>query len=289
MRTETEMLELITKVAAEDDRIRAVLLTGSRANPEAPADKYQDYDITYFVKDVTPFYNNMSWIADRFGVPAICQLPELMTHPLLPPVNDGHFIYLMIFSDGVRLDLSIECTPYIDDGEPALTLLDKDGFLPPLPPPSGSHWHIRPPDAKLYADCCNEFWWCLNNVAKGIARDELPYAMEMLQHYVGDMLRQMTEWYIGVQNDFTVSAGKMGKYYKKYLPPSLYEMYTAIYSPCTPEDIWKAVFTISALFRRLALCVAAHFGYIYNQQEDTFMRSYLVSVQEEGILSPREN
>lgn len=55
MRSEEEMLELILNVAKNDKRIRAVLLTGSRANPSAPRDAYQDYDITYFVKDVTPF------------------------------------------------------------------------------------------------------------------------------------------------------------------------------------------------------------------------------------------
>jgi aminoglycoside 6-adenylyltransferase len=63
---------------------------------------------------------------------------------LLPPEGDGHFSYLMIFNDGNRIDLSIEFSPYIDDGEPAITLLDKDGFLPSLPVPTDKHWHIKP-------------------------------------------------------------------------------------------------------------------------------------------------
>jgi aminoglycoside 6-adenylyltransferase len=65
MRSEQEMMDLIINVAKEDERIRAVLMVGSRANPSVPKDKYQDYDIIYFVKDVTPFYNNTEWIEEH--------------------------------------------------------------------------------------------------------------------------------------------------------------------------------------------------------------------------------
>ena len=69
------------------------------------------------------------------------QAPEKMT--LLPPEGDGHYTYLMIFEDGCRIDLSFEDKPYVDDGEPAIPLLDKDGILPALPPPSDRCWHIQ--------------------------------------------------------------------------------------------------------------------------------------------------
>ena len=67
MRTEQEMMDLILSVSRSDERIRAVLLSGSRANPSIPADRYQDYDITYFVHDIQPFYNNPDWVTSRFG------------------------------------------------------------------------------------------------------------------------------------------------------------------------------------------------------------------------------
>jgi len=64
-------LDLIVGVAKTDERIRAVLLVGSRANPIVPKDIYQDYDITYFVKDIAPFYNNPAWVEKHFGKPVI--------------------------------------------------------------------------------------------------------------------------------------------------------------------------------------------------------------------------
>ena len=176
MRTENEIMDLILGVAKTDERIRAVSLEGSRANPNVPKDKYMDYDITYYVTDIKPFYNNPEWVLQKFGKPLIMQMPEAMRYPC----GDGRFNYMMIYPDGVRIDLSFVFNKYIDDGEPSITLLDKDngnGFRPEMSIQDDSIWHIKPPDELFYYSCCNNFWWCLNNVAKGIKRDELSYVI----------------------------------------------------------------------------------------------------------------
>ena len=41
MRTEKEMIELITRTALEDPRIRGAYLEGSRANPKVPRDIFR--------------------------------------------------------------------------------------------------------------------------------------------------------------------------------------------------------------------------------------------------------
>ena len=279
MRSEQEMMNLILDVARADERIRGVLLVGSRANPCVPKDIYQDYDIGYFVKDVGPFYNNTQWIEEHFGKPLILQMPEIMRDP----EGDGHFTYLMIFPDGNRIDLSFEFTPYIDDGEPAIVLLNKDGFLPELPKPTDRHWHIVPPDELFYYSCCNNFWWCLNNVGKGIARDELSYVMHMLKEGVRSELHDMINWYIGTRNGFELSTGKSGKYFKKYLPEELYRQYCDTYSGSDYEAVWAAVFTMCGLFHTLALPVAEHFGFSYRQEEEDGMREYLDKVKNRGF------
>lgn len=55
MRSEQEMLALIVKTAESDERIRAVIMNGSRLNPNAPRDFFQDFDIVYFVTELAPF------------------------------------------------------------------------------------------------------------------------------------------------------------------------------------------------------------------------------------------
>ncbi|PNT92075.1 aminoglycoside 6-adenylyltransferase [Clostridium thermosuccinogenes] len=280
MRTEQEVMNLILDVAKADERIRAVLLAGSRANSEVPKDIYQDYDITYFVEDITPFYNNPAWIEERFGKPLIMQMPEAMRNP----VGDGNFNYMMIYPDGVRIDLSFVFNKYIDDGEPAVVLLDKDngrGFLPPRVVPNDKYWHIKPPSPLFFYSCCNNFWWCLNNVAKGIARDELPYVMHMLNVYVRSELHDMINYYIGTQYGYNLSTGKNGKYFKKYLSPELYAQYAATYSGSNYTDVWAAIDAMCNLFHTLALKVASHFGFTYRQEEEDGIREYLRMVKEQ--------
>jgi len=282
MRSEQEVMDLILDVARADERIRAVMLSGSRANPAIPKDKWQDYDITYFVEDVTPFRNDPAWVIERFGRPLIMQMPEAMRCP----EGNGTFAYLMIFPDGVRIDLTFDCRKYTDNGELAVVLLDKDngrGFLPQLPVPDDKCWHIGPPSPLFYYSCCNNFWWCLNNVAKGIARDELPYVMHMLNEVVRHELHDMINYYIGVKHGFSLSAGKNGKYFKKYLPPELYKQYAATYSGSDYADIWAAIDVMCGLFHTLAAEVAAHFGFTYRQDEEDGMREYLRMVREQAL------
>jgi aminoglycoside 6-adenylyltransferase len=283
MRTEQVMMDLILGVATADERIRAVSMEGSRADPNAPKDKFQDYDITYYVSDIKPFFNNSDWVIEKFGKPLIMQMPEAMRWP----TGGGHFNYMMVYPDGNRLDLSFVHEKYIGDGEPSITLLDKDngnGFRPEMPSLNDTIWHIKPPDELFYYSCCNNFWWCLNNVAKGIARDELSYVMNMLNDVVRSELHDMIGWYIGTQSGFNLSVGKSGKYFKRYLSPELYVQYTATYSGSNYDNIWAAVYTMCDLFHTLALPVAAHFGFIYKQDEEDGIRKYLKIVKEGKII-----
>jgi aminoglycoside 6-adenylyltransferase len=278
MRNEEVMMDLILGIAKADERVRAVSMEGSRANPQVPKDQYRDYDITYYVTDIAPFYNNPAWVTDKFGKPLIMQMPEAMRCP----DGSGHFNYQMIFTDGNRLDLTFQPKKYTDGGEPSVVLLDKDnggGFLPHLPPLSDAIYHIKPPSPLFYYSCCNNFWWCLNNVAKGIARDELSYVMNMLNEVARSELHDMIGWYIGTQHGFNLSVGKSGKYFKRYLTPELYEQYAATYSGSDYNDIWAAIYAMCDLFHTLALLVAAHFGFTYRQDEEDGMRIYLGMVK----------
>ena len=149
MRTEQEMMDLILSVANSDERIRGVQLMGSRADSSIPKDKYRNYDIGFAVTDMKPFFNNPAWVEEKFGKPLIMQMPEI----LRGAANDGNFAYLMMFPDGNRIDLSfIFDEPYINNGEPVITLLDKDngkGFFPPITT-NEKFCNIKPPTALDY-------------------------------------------------------------------------------------------------------------------------------------------
>ena len=286
MRTEQEMLDLILDAARNDDRIRAVVMNGSRANPDAARDIFQDYDIVYLVTDVDSFSADHTWI-DRFGERMILQMPETMADP--PARGDGRFIYLMQFADGNRIDLTLlpaarALLPASDHGaleweSLSRLLLDKDGIVEPFPPPTDTDYLPSLPTAKGFADCCNEFWWVCPYVAKGLWRRELPYAKFMLDQAVRPQLMKMLTWYVGVRSGFTRGPGKCGKHLEQCLPPKLWAALESTYAGPGYDVTWDALTAMGHLFRDTATEVAKFFSFDYPAADDGKVSAHLEHVR----------
>ena len=275
MRSEREMLDLILRTASEDERIRVVMMNGSRANPNAPRDPFQDFDIVYLVTDMAPYVNNPEW-ARRFGEMMVMQMPEAMQDP--PPSEDSGFGYLMQFSDGNRIDLGIypleKLDEHLSDSESVL-LLDKDGIVPALPQPSDRDYLPHPPTAKAFADCCNEFWWVSTYVAKGLWRREFTYARAMLDGPVREQLMKVLTWKIGIQTGFARNPGKNGKYIQRHLEPAVWNQLLSTYADGSFEHTWDALFAMCDLFRQSALPIAAQYAFDYPDEDDQRVSAHL--------------
>ena len=281
MRTEKEMMDLILCFAKADERVRAVILNGSRANPDAPRDGFQDYDIVYIVRAVEPFVRDRSWIG-RFGEVLIMQTPD--ESAILPPERKRPgFAFLMLFTDGNRIDLTFWPADRLEELEEdslSVPLLDKDGLIGELPPPGVCGHLPKPPSAARFRDCCNEFWWVSTYVAKGLWRRELPYAKAMLEGPVRAMLMRMLTWYVGEMSDWRADPGKEGKYLERHLPPDMWAQLVRTYPDGDYDRIWDALFEMGELFRRAALAVAERRGFVYNRREDENVTAYLRRVRE---------
>ena len=75
MRTDIQIFNLILSVAKNDERVRAVILNGSRVNTKIVKDDLQDFDIVYIVTELDSFIANPTWI-DVFGERIILQTPN---------------------------------------------------------------------------------------------------------------------------------------------------------------------------------------------------------------------
>ena len=275
MRSEQQMMSLILRVAEDDDRVRAVAMNGSRVNRNAASDIYQDYDIVYLVSEMASFLHDPAWI-DVFGKRLIMQTPDAMT---LCSTPRDRFAYLMQFMDGNRIDLSLipmkHAHEYAAEDPLTVILLDKDGCLPTLPPPTDARYRVRPPSAADFADCCNEFWWVVPYVAKGLWRGELLYATAFLDQPMRAMLMKMLEWRVGIETDFSVSVGKCGRHFEQYLAAETWQALLATFAPARYDDTWEALWAACELFRYTARSVAAYFGYTYAESDDTNVTAYV--------------
>ena len=280
MRTEKEMMGLILGVAMGDERVRAVAMNGSRANPRARRDRFQDYDIVYLVSDVATFREDRHWV-DIFGERVVMQTPEDST--LFPPSGHGQYVYLMQFTDGNRIDLTLlplECREeYVRQDSQTVVLLDKDRCMPPLPPPSDRDYWVKKPDGAAFRDCCNEFWWVAPYVAKGAWREEFLYAEEQLR-FVRDMLLMMLDWWVGIRTDFTAGTGKCHKELRRLLPDDRWQQVLQTYPSGSLAACWTSLEAACRLFRATAEEVAAALGFTYDREEDRRVAAYLQWVKQ---------
>lgn len=279
MRSEQEIFQLIHEFIIRDENIRAAVLNGSRANPNARRDPFQDFDVACLVRDVHPYLRNWD-IVRFFGDPMIVQLPEDMSDPSAD--GDGHYSYLMQFMDGNRIDLSF--FPPNQWERPTkdslcVPVFDKDGILANLPPSSEKDYLPKPPTEKQFQDCCNEFWWVSPYVAKGLWRSELIYSMPLLE-VVREQMMKMLHWNFGLNTNFQKSAGKLGKNFKDVFEPRIMAQIEQTYPDANFEHIWDSLFVMGDLFRHAAREVASAHGFEYPQGDDERVSAYLRHVKE---------
>lgn len=223
MRTEREVFSAILDFAKSQESIRIVTLEGSRANPHIKKDRFRDYDISFFLDKASlqKFRDdiNDSWLK-IFGNLLMIQKPESME--LYPPdLKEGWFSYLMLFDDGVRIDLTLiplEDAEFYRNHERLMrVLLDKDNRLNHILPASNCAFHIKPLTKQSFLDCCNEFYWLYICSLKDILRSEVLLANAHLI-MMREGLLILLSWYVAIKQDnFSFSLGKEYKFLPRFL------------------------------------------------------------------------
>lgn len=269
MRTDAEMYSLILGYAEADEGIRAVILNGSRTNPNVPKDKLRDFDVVYLVRDTEPYTVNLDWL-NHFGDKLVWQLPDKRGY--YDDAYEGAYGILMQFKDGNRIDLTIanmkDYYGYCFDDRLSRVLLDKDGIIPKLPESDESSHYITEPTQLKFTACRCEFWWVSTYVAKGLWRNQPLFAEEHMSLCVRKELKKMLTWYAGTLNGFSIAVGKCGDRLASLVPREMWEKFLDTYSSAEIESLWKALRTATELFSELSHAVGEHFGFDFVDMDD---------------------
>lgn len=281
MRSEVQIFELLLKIAEKDNRILAVYMNGSRTNKNVPKDIFQDYDIVYVVSETGSFIRDKDW-PHKFGTILYMQYPD--ESPDYSNDKQNHYGWLMQFDDGIRIDLTVQTVSYakehIHDDKLCRILLDKENILPAIPEATDADYYIKKPTEVQFQACANDFWWCSNNLAKGLWRQEMPYVQDMTNFVVRKQLEKMLSWRVGIQTEFQVSVGKSAKYLYRWLDASEYQSYLDTYFGGRIEEAWTAILHMCDLFERTAEYVAEKLGYTYNAAEGKAAWGFLEQVRQ---------
>ena len=264
MRTDPEMLNLILHTA-KTLQVEAVAMSGSQTNPKAPKDEFQDYDVVYVVDDLDTLTSNLAWL-DQFGMRLIEQ------HNVL-----GHRrLYLMLFEDGNRIDLTLcpkeSIQEWVDSEAGFKVLKDDKGLFDSYIPRPKRYW-TAPPTEEKFAASCNEFWWVSAYVVKAIRRNQLIYATDHLYGICQQELLKVLAWQV-TSDRGAVDIGKNYKYLFQYLPAEQEKEFSALLDLSSFDKITRSLFSTMKGFDREAQILAQKMGFTYDKELAEKMTSY---------------
>lgn len=287
-----ELLKKILDTARKDDRIRMVVMTGSRVNPASEVDPLSDFDIIYFVRDLHSFTGNDQWIAQTFGPILIMQKPDdWFTHPYDFSGNDP-FTYLVRFLNGTRMDLTLMDVDNIpkrivdgdwDLGEILLKKEDMQFFEWKSDP---DRFLVKKPAIKEYEDTFNEFLWLATYVAKGIRRRQFLYVKVIREQYQAEMLINMISWSAAIDFNFEISTGKFHHLLPRYLPPSTWHELEACLTSSNLDDAFQNELKMMHLFEIHSSKVALSLGLPFDKEQFLKVREYLIEMQNDANELP---
>ena len=264
MRTEPEMFDVILQTA-ETLKVEAVALSGSRTNQKVQTDEFQDYDVVYVVDDLDNLTNDLSWL-DQFGKRIIEQ------HNVL----DHRRLYLMLFEDGNRIDLTLCPKEHIKewvDSEADVTVLNDPQGLFALYAPTPKRYWTAPASATDFDKSCNEFWWVSAYVVKGICRKQVIYATDHLYGICQQELLKLLAWQVASDRG-TVDIGKNYKYLFQYLPTEKEKEFSALLDFSSIDKIPQTLFATMQLFHQESQSLAQKMGFDYDKEVAEKMIEY---------------
>jgi aminoglycoside 6-adenylyltransferase len=264
-----------------------MLLTSTRAIPNATTDVFSDYDVVLVVKDIRPFFEDRSWLED-FGEVLVVYWDPIHTDP---DYGVEKVANVTQYADGLKIDFTlwpVELLRKIIQA-PALTaeldagyriLLDKENLTDGMKPPTYTAYIPVPPTNEVYQKAIEEFFSDAPYVAKCLWRDELFPAKWCLDYDMKHIfLRLMLEWRMELDHGWSMPTGALGKGLKKQLPREIWSQLEGAYAGASIADNWEALFRTMAVFRQVAMEVGESLGYPYPLELDQRVAAFVINMQ----------
>jgi aminoglycoside 6-adenylyltransferase len=288
--SENEILSRLIEWAEHQPLVRAMLLTSSRAIPNAPVDVLSDYDVILALQEVQPFHEDRTWL-EAFGPVLV-----LYRDPLEPYYGYLKSGYVTQYENNLKIDFSlwpVEILQRVAAG-PVLppefdagyrVLLDKDHLTDGLKPPTYTAYIPKLPAETEYQEAVEVFFLEATYVAKLLWRDDLMAAKYILDNMMKqEHLRPMLEWHLETDHQWSVKPGPYGRRLKQWLRPDLWTELESTYTGAGLEENWQALDRTIDLLRRAALEVGERLGYAYPHDLDRRTVAYLQKVKNLEII-----
>jgi aminoglycoside 6-adenylyltransferase len=249
------MLERVVDHARNDPTIHGIVLLGSRARADRPADEWSDTDLLLVVDDPDAFLADAGWPA-RLGAMAITFLEE---------TGHGRRERRVLYVDGTDLDLVPISVDEIRRGPTELAgleilrrgfriLHDRDGLLADLPAwvadhPVSDDW---PPQVVAFENLVSDFWYHAVWTARKLRRGELWVALRCLDGYMKGRLLTILEWQARSRDGADADPWFDGRFLERWADAEAVAGLRGAFAHNDAADVARARRATMALFRHEA-------------------------------------
>ena len=244
--------------AREREDVRAVVVVGSQARTDTPADRWSDLDAVLFVDDPARLVDDEHWVGE-FGTPVLT---------FLEPTAIGERIERrVLYEHGEDVDFPLVDAAKWRDLLPTATVVLGRGYrvlydelgieerLQKLEPPAAP----APPDAAAFRQLASDFWYHALWTAKKLRRGEVYTAIGCLDGYLKDRLVTLLEWHARAV-DPTVDTWHDGRYLERWADPGALAALERAYAHYDLRDVARALWETIDLFQGLEEETARRLG-----------------------------
>lgn len=265
-----QLLERTVDWATGQDDIRTLLVVGSMARSEMPADEWSDIDVVIVSEEPEKYLRNADWLLPIGNY--------ILTFLETTAVGGGKERRVM-FEGGVDVDFSVfpasifkgmleveEIKEVLSRG--VKILLDKDGevqellsnlaYTPPAVKPSVEEW-----DNEVH-----DFFYHVIWSVKKLRRGELFVAKSCMDNYLQRQLRTMLRWHAAGCRGEEYETWHKTRFMEKWGDPSFIQRWEKTYSLLEKEGMAKALLAALDLYRDMAKETAQFLNLPYPDEAD---------------------
>ncbi len=253
--------------AKHEDRVRAAVLHGSRAQSGVVVDRFSDYDVFLEAQDARSFVSDDHWLRE-VGAPlvvlhrSVTDYAGFAASALIAHFENGTKLDLTFVERGFlgRLSAQARIADELDHGY--RVLVDKDEEALTLPPPTCAAFRLAPPDERAYRELIAKFYDALIVAAQAMWRGNLPAAKQGLDRVaVGEGLVPLLQWKLGTESAWSEAPRANGRDFWQRLDAETFAAFELTYAGGGRRANWEALWAARRLFRRVAKEVGEALGY----------------------------
>lgn len=259
----------ILSFAEQCDRVRAVILFGSRARLLKPADKYSDYDLIFFVKQTEYFLYEDAWLD---------QIAEYQISFTEPTAVNG-FERRVFFENAMDFDFLFypeEKARQVTESKTVQSwyargyriLVDKIGYENLVVQQALPDADKTLMSSREFLNIVNTFWFHAVWSSKKLLRGEIWPAKNCIDNYMKELLRQMAECHVKAHHGPSYDTWHEGRFFDQWADSLLLSELQLAYGGYDRNSLSSALWKTMDLFRTVAREAASRMDYTYSEKAE---------------------